>query len=58
MPRLVAKPGDRGENLKAAIRSVRTSAAKERAYFDDRKNVEQFYATRKKNEADVKFCWS
>ena len=57
MPRLVAKPGDRRENLKAAVRSVRASAEKERAYFDEPKNVEQFYATRKKNEADVKFCW-
>ena len=27
------------------------------AYFDDAKTVEAFYATRKHNEADVKFCW-
>ena len=57
MPRLVAKPGDRNANLKAAIRSVRASAEKERAYFDAPKTVEQYYATRKKNAADVKFCW-
>ena len=31
--------------------------AKERAYFDDPKTVEVFYTTRKRNEADVKFCW-
>ena len=57
MPRLVGKPGDRRENLKVAIRGIRAGAEKERAYFDDPKIVEQYYATRKKNEADVKFCW-
>ena len=32
-------------------------AAKESAYFDDPKTREEYYATRKKNDADVKFCW-
>jgi hypothetical protein len=52
-----AMPGDRAENHKHALANARERAAKERAYFDDAKNVEAFYATRKRNEADVKFCW-
>lgn len=57
MARAPALPGDRGENAKKAIANAKTRAAKENAYFDDPKNVEAFYATRKKNEAEVKFCW-
>jgi hypothetical protein len=57
MSQIPAKPGDRRENLKRAIENAKASAAKERAQFDDPKYVEAFYATRKKNEADVKFCW-
>jgi hypothetical protein len=58
MPQMKTRPGDRDANLKASIRGLRDSVAKERAYFDDPKNREQFYATRKANSADVKFCWS
>jgi hypothetical protein len=58
MPQLTAKPGSRDANLKASINGLRDSVAKERGYFDDPKNREQFYATRKTNSADVKFCWS
>jgi hypothetical protein len=57
MSQIPAKPGDRRENLKRAIESAKAAAAKERVHFDDQKNVDDFYATRKKNEADVKFCW-
>ena len=57
MPQLAAKPGGREANLKAAIQGIRDNDAKERGYFEDPKNREDFYATRKKNEADVKFCW-
>jgi hypothetical protein len=57
MSQIPAKPGDRRENLKRAIDNAKVSAAKERAQFDDPKYVEAFYAARKKNEADVKFCW-
>ncbi|MBI2715866.1 MAG: hypothetical protein HYX37_15655 [Rhizobiales bacterium] len=32
-------------------------AAKERSYLDDAKNVEAFTATRKRSDADAKFCW-
>jgi hypothetical protein len=57
MAKAPALPGDRAENAKRAIAIARERAAKERAYFDNAKNVEAFYATRKHNEADVKFCW-
>ena len=52
-----ALPGNRADNAKRAIANAKERAAKENAYFDDPKNVETYYATRKRNEADVKFCW-
>ncbi len=52
MARLPAMPGDRAENHRRALAN-----AKERAYFDDAKNFEAFYATRKRNDMDAKFCW-
>jgi len=57
MNRFTANSGNRQENLKIAVRNARASAEKERAYFDNAKNVEDFNATRKANEMDVKFCW-
>ena len=57
MARAPALPGDRAENHKRAIANAMERAAKERSYFDDAKNVEAFSATRKRNDADVKFCW-
>jgi hypothetical protein len=57
MARAPAMLGDRATNAKRAIANAKERAAKERAYFDDAKTVEAFYATRKRNEADVKFCW-
>ncbi len=57
MERFPAKPGDRTENLKASIRGVRADATKERAHFEDPKTVEAFYAARKQNGMDEKFCW-
>jgi hypothetical protein len=57
MPRAPALPGDRAENARRAIVSAKERATKERAYFNDVKAREAYYATRKKNEADVKFCW-
>ena len=57
MARAPALPGDRAENVRRAIASARERAAKERAYFDNAKTREAYYATRKQNEADVKFCW-
>ena len=57
MAQAPALPGDRAANAKRAIANAKERAAKERAYFADAKTVEAFYATRKRNEADVKFCW-
>ena len=39
------------------IRAARQNVDKEQAYFADPKHVADFYATRGRNEADVKFCW-
>jgi hypothetical protein len=52
-----ALPGDRAANLKRAIAGAKERAAKERAYFDDPGTRADYYATRKRNEADVRFCW-
>jgi hypothetical protein len=57
MDRFTAKPGDRAANLKLAIRTAHLNIDKEQAYLADSKHVEELYATRKRNEADVKFCW-
>jgi hypothetical protein len=45
------------EQKDAHARAV--ASAKESAYFDDQKNVAAYAynATRKRNEADVKYCW-
>ena len=52
-----ALPGDRATNARRAIANAKERGAKERAYFNDVKLHEAFYATRKQNDADVKFCW-
>jgi hypothetical protein len=57
MDRAPALPGDRAENHKRALAKARADDAKARAYFDNPQTVEAFYSTRKRNEADVKFCW-
>src|SRR5215831_9395786 len=57
LPQAPALPGDRAANHKRAIANAKERAAKERAYFADAKTVEAYYAGRKRNEADVKFCW-
>ena len=56
-PDVPAPPGDRLANAKRAIANAKERVAKERAYFDDAKTAEAYYATRKRNEADVKYCW-
>lgn len=57
MERAPALPGNRVENHKRGLANAKERFAKERAYFADAKNREEFYATRKRNEADEKFCW-
>jgi hypothetical protein len=55
--RIPALPGDRAGNHRKAIANARARAAKERAYFDDPRNLAAFTDARKRNEADIKFCW-
>jgi len=50
-------PGNRADNAKRAIANAKQRAAQESTFFDDPKNVDTYYAMRKRNEADVKFCW-
>jgi hypothetical protein len=57
MAPLPARPGDRKANYEKAIAGAKERAAKERDYFDDPKNAVSFAASRKRNEADAKFCW-
>jgi len=57
MTQLTAKEGDRAANLKKSINEQKTFVERERARFDDPKFAEEFAATRRKNEADEKFCW-
>lgn len=57
MARAPALPGDRAANAKRAVANAKERAAKEKAYFADAKTRDSFYAARKRNEADAKFCW-
>ncbi len=57
MERIPALPGDRNENHKRAIANAKERAAKARAHLTDAKNRDAFYATRKANDVDAKFCW-
>jgi hypothetical protein len=57
MPQLPARAADRKAALARAVADARTNAEKERAFFEDAKNVESFRAARRKNEMDEKYCW-
>jgi hypothetical protein len=57
MARFPALPGDRAANLKRAIVAARERVAQERAHFEDPKIREAFFATRKSNGTEDKFCW-
>lgn len=57
MARAPALPGDRAANARRAIDNAKDRAAKERAYFDNGGTREAYYATRKQNGAEDKFCW-
>lgn len=57
MDRAPALPGDRAANHQRALANAKERAAKEKAYFADAKNVAEFMAARKRNEADAKYCW-
>jgi hypothetical protein len=57
MEKLPALPGDRTQNLRKSIESLRENAQKERQYFDDPKNLEDFNKSRKENHVAEQFCW-
>jgi hypothetical protein len=52
-----ARPGDRKANARRAIAQARDNAGRERAYFAEANNAAEFFATRKANGADAKYCW-
>jgi hypothetical protein len=58
MEKLPALPGDRAQNLRKSIETLKENAQKERQYFDDPKNLEEFNKTRKENHVPEQFCWS
>jgi hypothetical protein len=58
MERLPALPGDRAQNLRKSIESLKESAQKERQYFDDAKNLQDFNKSQKENHVAERFCWS
>jgi hypothetical protein len=57
MSQLPARGGDRGALAAAGLKLARDNAAKERGYFEDAKNRDGFYARRKTNEMEAKYCW-
>jgi hypothetical protein len=57
MQQLPARGGDRAALATAGLRVARDNAAKEHAYFEDDANRTAFYATRKQNDVEAKFCW-
>lgn len=57
MDRAPALPGDRADNHKRALAAAKERVAKERAFFEDAKNVAEFTATRRRNDTDSKYCW-
>ena len=58
MEKLPALPGDRAQNLRKSIETLKENTQKERQYFDDPKNLEDFNKSRKENHAAEQFCWS
>ena len=53
-----ARQPDRKALAARALAGVKEGAAKERAYFDDAKVKADYYAQRKRNGADERFCWN
>jgi hypothetical protein len=58
MEKLPALPGDRTQNLRKSIESLKDNAQKERQYFNDPKNLEDFNKDRKENHVAEQFCWT
>lgn len=57
LSQLDTRPGDRKALAAAGLNLVRDNAAKEKAYFDDAGNRDKFYAARKQNDVESKYCW-
>jgi hypothetical protein len=57
MEKIPALPGDRTQNLRKSIESLKESAQKERQYLDDPKNLEEFNKDRKEDHVIEQFCW-
>ncbi|MCB5184700.1 hypothetical protein LG201_05740 [Methylobacillus gramineus] len=58
MEQLPALPGDRSENLKKSIASLKESALKEQQYLSDPKTQEEFKRKRNEQHVPEQFCWS
>jgi hypothetical protein len=54
---LPARQPDRKALAARALAGVKEGADKERAYFDDAKVKADYYAQRKRNGAEERFCW-
>ena len=58
LQQIPARSEDRSALAAQELRRLRDNAGKEAAYLEDTKTREEFYATRKQNEMEAKFCWS
>ena len=58
MEQMPARPGKRAENLKKALAGIREGEEKERQYFGDKKNMQDFMKARKDNQVEARFCWA
>ena len=54
---LPAKPGDRRQNLQAAIEKLKTDATKEAEFLSRPETLEKLTSARTKNGAVEKYCW-
>ena len=57
MEKMPVLPGDRTQNLRKSIESLKQGAQKERQYLDDPKNLEEFNKDRKDDHVTEQFCW-
>lgn len=57
MQQLPSRGGDRAALAAVGLKLAQDNAGKERAHFDDERNRAAFYASRKQNEMEAKFCW-
>jgi hypothetical protein len=57
MENLPALPGDRTQNLKKSIQGLKENVQKQRQYFDNPKNLEDFNKSRKENHVPEQYCW-